>query len=119
VHYTAEHETVGEDFKVDESVMEEFNDFLDSKEFEHSEEDWTEENTGYAKLAIKREVFRKLFGTKGAYIATLPEDDEVNAVLEMFREAPTLEEMFAYVSEKRELAKSTADGTGAADSEDD
>jgi carboxyl-terminal processing protease len=119
VHYTAEHPDVGENFTVDDEVMKEFRDFLDVKGFERSEDDWTEENTAYVELGIKREVFRKLFGTKGAYIATLPEDDEVNAVLEMFQEVPTLPEMFAYVSEKQELAKTAGDGPGTAESEAD
>jgi carboxyl-terminal processing protease len=105
VHYTAEHKQVGEDFVVTDDVMKEFRDYLDTKEFEYEEDSWTEENTDYVKLGIRREVFRKLYGTKGAYRATLPEDDEVNAVLEMFNEASTLNEMFAYAAQKQELAK--------------
>ena len=53
------------------------------------------------KLAIKREVFRKLMGVKGAYLATLPKDEEVNKVLAMFRAAPTLKQMFEYVERAR------------------
>jgi carboxyl-terminal processing protease len=105
VHYTAEHQNVGEQFTVDDGVMKEFRDFLDKKEFEYEDDDWTEENIDYVKLGVKREVFRKLYGTKGAYIATLPEDEEINAILEMFSEAPTLSEMFAYAARKQELAK--------------
>ncbi len=105
VHYTAEHWQAGEEFAVTDDVMKEFRDFLDAKEFEYEEDSWTEENTDYVKLGIRREVFRKLYGTKGAYRATLPEDDEVNAVLEMFAEAATLSKMFAYAAQKQELAK--------------
>jgi carboxyl-terminal processing protease len=119
VHYTAEHEQTGEDFTVTDNVMEEFRAFLDEKEFEHDEESWTEENTDYVKLGISREIFRKLFGTKGAYMATLPEDDEVNAVLEMFAGTSSLDEMFAYAMQKQELARAEQEQAEAAKTEVD
>ncbi len=105
VHYTAEHDDVGEDFTVSDDVMKEFRDFLSFKEFEYEEDSWTEENLKYVHIGIKREVFRKLYGTKGAYMATLPEDEEVNAVLEMFSGIATLDDMFAYAAKKQELVK--------------
>jgi carboxyl-terminal processing protease len=101
VSYTADND-VGDDFEVTDGVMAEFRDFLATKEIEHTPEDWTEENTDYVRLGIKREVFRGLYGTKGAYISTLSSDEEVNAVLEMFETAPSLTEMFAYAKEKQE-----------------
>lgn len=105
VHYTAEHKDVTEEFDVNEDVLKEFRDFLVTKDFEYEEDEWNEENVDYVKLGVKREVFRKLFGTKGAYKATLPEDDEVNAVLKMFSESSTLDDMFAYAAVKQELVK--------------
>lgn len=105
VHYTAEHKDVGEDFTVSEDVLKEFRDFLVTKEFEYEEESWNEENVDYVKLGVRREVFRKLYGTKGAYKATLPNDDEVNAVLKMFNESASLDDMFAYAAEKQKLVK--------------
>ena len=105
VHYTAEHKDVGEDFMVNEDVLKEFRDFLVTKEFEYEEESWNEENIDYVKLGVRREVFRKLYGTKGAYKATLPDDDEVNAVLRMFNESTSLDAMFAYAAEKQKLVK--------------
>ncbi|MDD3642457.1 MAG: hypothetical protein PHQ19_03230, partial [Candidatus Krumholzibacteria bacterium] len=104
VHYTASHD-VAEDFVVDGAVLAEFKSFLDSKEIEHGADDWTKENADYVHLGIRREIFRKMFGTRGAYIATLPEDDELGRVLQMFREAPTLPEMFSYVENQREVAR--------------
>ena len=52
VHYTAEHPSTGDDFKVDDGVLGEFREFLDEKEFEYGEDDWTAENTDYVKLGI-------------------------------------------------------------------
>lgn len=106
VHYTVDHE-IREDFVVDDEVLAAYRAFLAEKEIEYDEEALSEpENLDYVKLAVKREIFRKEFGAKGAYIATLPEDEEIAGVLEMFRDAPTLEQMFVYVEEKQKLAKS-------------
>jgi carboxyl-terminal processing protease len=105
VHYTAENPGIGEDFVVDEAVMADFRTWLDKKEFEHDEESWTEENTKYVHNGIKREVFRKLYGTKGAYMATLPKDEEVNAILKMFSETTNLTDMFDYAAERTQLAR--------------
>ena len=106
VHYTVDHE-VDESFVVDTAVLDLFRAFLDEKKVEIDEAAWNEEeNLDYVKLAVKREIFRKELGTKGAYIATLPEDQEILSVLEMFRAAPTLDRMFAYVEEQQKLAKS-------------
>ncbi len=99
VHYTAYNE-VDETFEVTEHVLAEFKDFLASKEITVEDDQWDEENTDYARIGIKREVFRKLFGTRGAYIATLSEDEEVLSVLEMFSQAPTLAGMFDYIEER-------------------
>ncbi len=104
VHYTAYHD-VDETFEVTGDVFDEFKDFLADRKIEVEPDEWTDENLDYAKLGIKREVFRKLFGAKGAFIATLPSDEEINKVLEMFRKTSSLAEMFDYAKEREKLAK--------------
>ncbi len=108
IHYTAYHE-VDEGFEVTDEVFDEFTDFLEEKKIEIKEGEWTEENLDYAKLGIKREVFRKLFGAKGAFIATLSQDEEINKVLEMFGKTSTLAEMFDYAKEHKKLAEASPD----------
>ncbi|OQX85752.1 MAG: hypothetical protein B6D63_01560 [Candidatus Latescibacteria bacterium 4484_7] len=104
VHYTAFHK-VGENFKVDDMVIKEFRDFAAEKKVESTDADWkNKENVDYIRNGIKREVFRKLYGLKGAYIATLPEDEEVQKAIELFKKAPTLSEMFKYVEEQKKQA---------------
>jgi len=98
VHYTAFNK-VDESFEVTDEVIDEFKKFLKEKKVEVKEEDWNKENIEYIKNAIHREVFRKLYGVKGAYRSTLPHDEEVQKVLELFRKAPTLKEMFSCVRE--------------------
>lgn len=104
VHYSAYHD-VDEDFVVDDAVMEEFREFLASKEIEVTDEEWTDKINKYVTIGIRREVFRKLMGSRGAYIATLPEDEELNTVLELFHQTETLDEMFAYIEHQNALAK--------------
>jgi carboxyl-terminal processing protease len=101
VHYTAYHD-LDESFEPSDEVFEEFKEFCASKEVTIEDEAWTDANIDYAKMGIEREVFRKLFGTRGAYIATLGEDETLNKVLQMFNEAPTLREMFSYVERQEE-----------------
>jgi len=104
VHYTAFHK-VKDNFEVTDAVVSEFRKYLADNKFAANDSVWTPENTDYARLAIKREVFRKLMGTKGAYLATLAKDDEVNKVLAMFGAGPTLEQMFAYVNKQTKAAE--------------
>ena len=104
VHYTAHHKVKG-DFVVTDPVLADFRTYCGENKFEITDSVWTAENVDYVKLAIKREVFRKLMGTKGAYIATLDKDEEINRVLAMFRAAPTLPQMFAYVKEQSTKAE--------------
>jgi carboxyl-terminal processing protease len=109
VHYTAYHD-VDETFEATDEVFGEFADFLEEKKIEIDDGEWTEENLEYARLGIKREVFRKLFGAKGAFIATLPQDEEINRVLEMFHKTSTLAEMFDYAKERKKLAEAATGG---------
>ncbi|HSG28628.1 MAG TPA: S41 family peptidase [Candidatus Krumholzibacterium sp.] len=107
VDYTA-YNDVGDDFTTTDQVLAEFRKHLDEKDIAYTDEDWNEENTDYVRKAIRREVFRKMHGTKGAYIATLAEDTEVVKVLEMFRNTSTLEEIFTYAASQMKVAGTEA-----------
>jgi carboxyl-terminal processing protease len=113
VHYSAKH-AVTETFEPGDGVIADFRSYCAENKFAAADSAWTApENVDYMKLAIKREVFRKLMGTKGAYIATLPKDEEVNKVLAMFRAAPTLKQMFAYVDDQTKMAEASNKTTEA------
>jgi carboxyl-terminal processing protease len=108
VHYASQHK-VSDTFEVGDAVIADFRAYCAENKFAASDSAWTApEDVDYMKLAIKREVFRKMMGTKGAYLATLPKDEEVNKVLAMFRAAPTLKEMFAYAGEQAKLTEAPA-----------
>jgi len=113
VHYAAQHK-VTEKIEVGDAVIADFRAYCAESKFTAADSAWTApENVDYMKLAIKREVFRKLMGTKGAYLATLGKDEEVNKVLAMFRAAPTLKQMFEYVSEQTKTAEAAKKMTEA------
>lgn len=107
VHFTATHK-VDTAFAVTDAVLADFRNWLGETKVAVPDTSWTPENVAYARLALKREVFRKLMGTKGAYLATLTSDTEVKAVLDMFRAAPTLAEMFSYVERRTKTASAEA-----------
>ena len=109
VHYAAYHD-VDETFEATDAVFEEFTEFLKEKKIEIEDGEWTEENLEYSRLGIKREVFRKLFGAKGAFIATLSKDEEINKVLEMFDNTSILGEMFEYARERKKLVEAATGG---------
>jgi carboxyl-terminal processing protease len=105
VHYAAQHK-VDEKFEAGDPVIADFRAYCAENKYEAADSAWAApENVDYMKLAIKREVFRKLMGVKGAYLATLPKDEEVNKVLAMFHAAPTLKQMFEYVGEEMKAAE--------------
>lgn len=116
VHYTAQHK-VSDKFETTDAVLSEFRSYCGDNKFEVKDEDWTGENVDYLRLAIRREVFRKLMGTKGAYRATLGQDQEVQKVLAMFKAAPALPQMFEYVKVQTEAAKTEAAKAEAAKGE--
>ena len=108
VHYAAQHK-VDAKFEADDAVVADFRAYCAESKVAAADSTWTApENVDYMKLAIKREVFRRLMGVKGAYLATLPKDEEVNKVLAMFHAAPTLKQMFEYVSEQTKAAEAAA-----------
>ncbi len=114
VHYTA-YNDVNNDFVVDEGVISDFKEFIKTKDIEVSGEDWTEENIEFVKTGIKREVFRKVMGTEGAYIAALPEDEDFQKVMKMFKSNDSLSEMFKYVKDKSNLTGGDDDSDGGSD----
>jgi carboxyl-terminal processing protease len=109
VHYAAYHD-ISENFEVNEKVLEEFRKYAAEKDIEINEENWTAENIDYVRTGIRREIFRKLKGTEGAYLATLPEDEEFQKVMKLFRETNSLSEMFEQVERMEEEAKEGEEG---------
>jgi carboxyl-terminal processing protease len=108
IEYLQSHE-ITRDFKVSDEILNDFYTFLDSRDFEYTEEDLTEENVDYIRTMIAREAVNNKFGRKAMYRVLLNADAEFQHVQEILRESPTLKEMFAYAEAQKAIKKASND----------
>ena len=80
---------------------------LDEREFEYTDEEFAGDSLEYVKKAITREVMSKNFGRKEMYHVLLQYDSEFQEVLRIFKVAPSLDDMFVYGEEQRNLKKAS------------
>lgn len=118
VEYFPYHE-IPPDWIVNDSTLASFKTFLEEREIEFSEEEWTE-GLPYVRNGIKREIVRKAFGDQAAYEVLVGTDEQLQATFDLFREAGTQEALFA-LSERRRAEKRNEEALareegGAADS---
>jgi len=106
VEYSTTHK-IDEDFAVTDDLVEVFKEFLTEREFEYDDDDFTGESLAYVKKAITREIIAKNFGRKAMYRVLLNRDTEFQKILELYREAPTLSELFDYAEREDEVKKAS------------
>ncbi len=106
IEYSTTHK-IDEDFTVTDDLVEVFKEFLTEREFEYDDDDFTEESLAYVKKAITREIIAKNFGRKAMYRVLLNRDTEFQEVLEIYREAPTLSELFDYAERQDDVKKAS------------
>jgi carboxyl-terminal processing protease len=96
--------SVPENFRVSDEILDQFKAYLDEKEFKYEEENYAkEENLSYIKTAIARDVVSAKYGRHAMYRVILEQDPEFQKVLSILDEAPTLEELFKYVEAQKSL----------------
>ncbi len=96
--------SVAEDFRVSDQIINEFKAFLDAREFEYDADEFAkEENLNYIKAAMARDVVSSKYGRHAMYRAVLEQDNEFQKVLSILNEAPSLEELFKYVEAHKSL----------------
>jgi carboxyl-terminal processing protease len=96
--------SVPEDFRVTDEILDEFKAYIDGKDFEYEEENFAkEENLNYIKTAIARDLVSSKYGRQAMYRVLLEQDPEFQRVLSILYEAPTLEELFNYVEAQKSL----------------
>ncbi|MBN1825612.1 MAG: S41 family peptidase [Candidatus Eisenbacteria bacterium] len=95
--------TIEEGWTPDEETLRSFRDYLDQKEVEYTEEEW-EESLEYVKNGIRREIYRKAFGDRAAFLVTVETDEQLQSTFDLFREAGTMDGLFA-LSESIRLQK--------------
>ena len=108
VEYSMTHK-IDENFVVTDDLVEVFKKFLTEREFEYDDDDFTGESLAYVKKAITREIIAKNFGRKAMYRVLLNRDTEFQEVLELYREAPTLSELFDYAERQDEIKKASTE----------
>jgi carboxyl-terminal processing protease len=106
VDYTT-HNKVGDDFVVDDAMLQAFKKMLGEREFEYKDEEFSGESLNYVKRAIAREIVSKEFGRQAMYRRVLEQDPDFQRVLSIMRDAPTLKEMFAYGEQQKDLKKAS------------
>lgn len=106
VEYSTDHE-ISRDFTVTDDILTEFTAFLKKREFKFKDEDLTEENLKYFRLAILREVVTKNFGRTEMYRRLLLHDEEFQKAIDLLNQAKTLDGLFSYAEEERSLKKAS------------
>ncbi len=108
VDYASKHETIPEDYKVNDAEYNEFREFLAEREkigeylevFELAFSDsLVDANSDFIKRGIRREVARRLHGPQAAYKVAIEADTQLHEALELFRKAKTLPELLAAAEE--------------------
>ena len=89
--FLAEHKTVPRDFDVDETVVEEFRDYLNLEEISFTSLDW-EENLDFIKTNIKQQLFTVIYGLDEGARISIENDTLILKALEMLPEAQRLRE---------------------------
>jgi carboxyl-terminal processing protease len=106
--YSMKHK-IAENFEVTEEVLRSFKNLLKERDFKYEEKDLAGQSLEYAKKAILREVVAKNFGRKAMYRVLLERDPELQKTLEIYAQAPTLDQMFVYAERQRELKKASVE----------
>ena len=89
--YLASHETVGRDFQVDESVLEEFRRFLDREKIVYTEED-IQKHLETIQRRIKQDLFISVFGKGEGDRSAIETDQQVLKAIELLPKAKELAE---------------------------
>ena len=101
IEYTADHEVVGPDLRVDDGMWDEFVDFLGRDEFDVQIGE-LEEHRDEIELAIRRDLARKVWGRERAYIIASEGDDQLAEAIQLAGTAADLSDLFAIAESQPE-----------------
>lgn len=105
IDYSTKHK-VARDFRVTPEVLADFKKMLADREFEYDKEKF-KDSEDYIKKAITREIVSKNFGRKDMYRVLLHNDEEFQKVIRLFKEAPTLKDMYDYAEQQNATKKAS------------
>jgi len=98
VKYVARHPQA-KDFKVTPEVTTEFKQILADDKFTYDQAAW-DANVEYINRGIRREIARRLYGSKGAYSVSIEGDEQLKKALDLFQHGRTVKELYAVKAEQ-------------------
>ena len=98
VKYVARHPQ-SRDFKVTPEVTAEFKQLLADDKFTYDQAAW-DANVEYVNRGIRREIARRLHGSKGAYSVSIEGDEQLKKALDLFQHGRTVKELYAVKAEQ-------------------
>jgi carboxyl-terminal processing protease len=93
VKYAARHPNTKE-FKVTPEAMAEFKQILADDKFTYEQAAW-DANADYIDRGLRREVARRLHGSKAAYMVSIEGDEQLKRTLDLFTHGHTVKDMYA------------------------
>lgn len=86
------------DFKVTPEVLAEFKQILTDDKFAADQAAW-DANAEYVDRGMRREIARRLHGTKAAYLVSIEGDDQLKKALDLFTHGKTVKDLYAIKAE--------------------
>ena len=93
IKWAAKHPNVKE-FKVTPEVLAEFKQILVDDKFTYDQAAW-DSNAVYVDRGLRREVVRRLHGSKAAYLVSIEGDDQLKKALDLFAHGRTVKDLYA------------------------
>jgi carboxyl-terminal processing protease len=101
VHYVAQKGDAAKAYNDDPLLVEDYLDFLGTKEFEYTQDE-LDEGRDFVEIMLRSEIARKVDGDEAAYTIRLNGDSQLQKTLDIVRHASTLSELFASASHPAE-----------------
>lgn len=97
IKWVAKHPSA-KDFKVTPEVLAEFKQLLTDDKFVIDQPAW-DANAEYLDRGLRREIARRLHGTKAAYMVSIEGDDQLKKALDLFTHGKTVKDLYAIKAE--------------------
>jgi carboxyl-terminal processing protease len=96
IKYVSTHPDIAEEEHVTTTsdMLSAFKDLLADEGFEYEPEEM-EKNSDYVERGIRREIVRRLHGSKAAYQVRIEGDEQLKTTLDLFKRGRTLKELYA------------------------
>jgi carboxyl-terminal processing protease len=106
VEYLTDHD-IDDNLTVTDEMMDQFLDFIKSRDFTYEEKDLTDENRSYIRTMLRRELATNKFGRQAAYRVVTEADEEFQEVIDILKGAHNLEALYQYAEEQKAVKKAS------------